>query len=514
MQKAIIYTRVSTDEQAEKGFSLRDQKDRLERYCRENNIEVVKHFQDDASAKTFERPAWRELMQFLSQNKGIINKVLVLKWDRFSRDASLSYQTRDKLKKLGVEVDAIEQSINSNVPENQILQALYFAVPEVENKRRSINTMSGMRKAKKEGRWVASAPFGYKNSRDAQNKPQIIPSEKAVLVEHAFKLYSSGMYDKEQVRKMLIKEGMTLTKNAFATMLHNPVYIGKIRIEAWENEIEEIVDAIHQPIVSQELYNQVQIIALGKKRKLAKPQKQNSELPLRGNLTCSKCGKNLTGSASKGNGGKYFYYHCRPGCTERFRAENAHDSFEQWLESISIKPEIASLYLAIMEDVFKTEEGDREKEIAVLEMEKLAKQETLTKASVKLVNDDIDKPTFLRIKAQMESESNDLTNRINTLKYTETGFQKYSRYSFSLLSDLKRYYKEAELDVKQKLVGLIFPKKLVFEDNTYRTNSSSDLLNLLTNTGAGFNGYKKEKASVSGSQSCQVSPPGLEPWTR
>ena len=53
MQTAIIYTRVSTDDQAEKGFSLRDQKDKLVKYCDANGIEVLKHFEDDGySAKT------------------------------------------------------------------------------------------------------------------------------------------------------------------------------------------------------------------------------------------------------------------------------------------------------------------------------------------------------------------------------------------------------------------------------------------------------------------------------
>tara|TARA_B110000211_G_C14067969_1_gene548569 strand:+ start:2092 stop:2316 length:225 start_codon:yes stop_codon:yes gene_type:complete len=48
MKKAILYIRVSTDEQANTGFSLRDQKDKLLKYCQSNNIEVLKVFQEDS----------------------------------------------------------------------------------------------------------------------------------------------------------------------------------------------------------------------------------------------------------------------------------------------------------------------------------------------------------------------------------------------------------------------------------------------------------------------------------
>ena len=65
MANVILYTRVSTDEQAEKGFSLRDQKEKLERFADANGYTVVHHFQDDHSAKTFDRPAFKKLLDFV-----------------------------------------------------------------------------------------------------------------------------------------------------------------------------------------------------------------------------------------------------------------------------------------------------------------------------------------------------------------------------------------------------------------------------------------------------------------
>ena len=74
------------------------------------------------------------------------------------------------LTKLGVEPQAIEQPLDLNIPENKIMLAFYLSAPEVENDRRSLNTIAGMRRAKKEGRWVSTAPRGYENKYDAGNK--------------------------------------------------------------------------------------------------------------------------------------------------------------------------------------------------------------------------------------------------------------------------------------------------------------------------------------------------------
>ena len=56
MKNVIIYTRVSTDDQAKVGYSLAHQKCVLERYCKLRKLHILKHYQDDYSAKDFERP--------------------------------------------------------------------------------------------------------------------------------------------------------------------------------------------------------------------------------------------------------------------------------------------------------------------------------------------------------------------------------------------------------------------------------------------------------------------------
>ena len=70
MKRAILYCRVSSDEQA-KGGSLKYQEDALRRYCESNGIEVVDVYREDYSAKTFNRPEMNSIFYMQSESPGL-----------------------------------------------------------------------------------------------------------------------------------------------------------------------------------------------------------------------------------------------------------------------------------------------------------------------------------------------------------------------------------------------------------------------------------------------------------
>jgi site-specific DNA recombinase len=88
---------------------------------------------------------------------------------------------------------SIEQPLDMDIPESKIVLAIYLTTPEVENDRRALNTLHGMWRAKKEGRYLGIDPIGYKNGRNAQNKPFLIPNEKAEIVRWTFQELSRGV---------------------------------------------------------------------------------------------------------------------------------------------------------------------------------------------------------------------------------------------------------------------------------------------------------------------------------
>ena len=91
----VIYTRVSTDEQKENGYSLPDQERKLRQHCRETNKRILNHYQDDYSAKDFEhRPEWKKILSFIKtyQKSPLpIHSIVILRPDRYSRNLILSF---------------------------------------------------------------------------------------------------------------------------------------------------------------------------------------------------------------------------------------------------------------------------------------------------------------------------------------------------------------------------------------------------------------------------------------
>lgn len=200
---ADLYVRVSTDEQAEKGYSQRNQEELLRKYCTINGIQIRDVIYEDHSAKTFNRPQWKKLLVNLKKNKNKIDLVLFMKWDRFSRNAGDAYQMISLLRKLGVEPQAIEQPLDLTIPENKMMLAFYLAAPEVENDRRALNTFHGLRRARKEGRYMGMAPYGYANKITEDGKKYIAPVLKeAKLVRWIFEEIAKEIFNTESIYHM------------------------------------------------------------------------------------------------------------------------------------------------------------------------------------------------------------------------------------------------------------------------------------------------------------------------
>ncbi len=160
---AVIYTRVSTDDQATKGNSLFDQEELLRKACAQDNVEIIDHIQDDGySAKTFHRPGFQRLLEALKNGKIKVDFLYVVRWDRFSRNMENGFLMLRDLRNYGVDVKCLEETYDTSDPAAVMLRAIKMAEPEMDNRRRAKNTQMGIRRTRKEGRYACgAAPIGY-----------------------------------------------------------------------------------------------------------------------------------------------------------------------------------------------------------------------------------------------------------------------------------------------------------------------------------------------------------------
>ncbi|MDB5274693.1 MAG: resolvase [Chitinophagaceae bacterium] len=512
VKRAFLYIRVSTDEQA-KGYSPDHQEEQLRKYCGIFGIEVVAVFKEDYSAKTFERPEFRKLLELAKKNKGKIDYLLFINWSRFSRNTADAYSMIGTLRKLQIEPQATEQPLDLTVPEQKMMLAFYLSAPEVENDRRSLNVLAGMRRARKSGRWPGNARIGYKNIRDEKGSAWIVPSDQAPLMIEAFNEMEKALITQKELFLKLKRKGLKCAEKNFYYALKDPIYCGKIFVPAYKDEEACYVKGVHDPLISEELFMDVQDILSGRKNKYPARQTRNDELPLRGFLECPKCGGNMTGSASKGNGGKYYYYHCQPGCKERFKAEDANKLFLKELSKIRANSDILEAYHIALKDKFSENEKDASKTVQKLNEEIKKNQERIFSAEKKMLDEEIAASEYRSIKNRYESTISDLMREKAKMETLDSNYLDYLKGSVAILKSIDRAYESADLVIKQKIIGSIFPEKLIFENNQYRTKSINRAVALIAQNNSKLLGHKKGLNENLIIQSSNVGPVGIEPTT-
>lgn len=512
MKNAVIYTRVSTRDQKEHGNSLKDQETRLRDYADQRGYTVLKHFQDDASGTTFDRPAFKELLEFLKKNKGNVNYLLFMKWDRFSRNSSESMGMVNFLLDQDVKPIAIEQELDFSIPENLLISAIYQILPHIENIRRNRNTKTGMRRGSKDGYWMNNAPIGYKNAKDEFGKPILVHGEKATLIEQAFYLVAHSHLPILEVLRTLRKRGLTISKSQFFRLLRNPVYKGYIIIPAWETEQAEQVRGRFMPIVDERLFGLVQRRLSQKGRKQRVSLERQTAYPLRGVLRCEVCGCLMTSSQSRSKTTRlYSYYHCQSPCKCRVAVADAHGWVNSQLRDMTMPPEIIRLYRKIAEDVFKKAHLDFKSDIDRFEKDRYRLTEKRKNALSLYAEGKINHDEYEILRKDCEDGLSEVDANLANVQQPVTQFKQYLSEGLSLLENLVDRYEHAPVDVQRKLLSSIYPENIVLTGKNYRTPRINEAITIITKKVNELGGIVNGKNPQEQDFSHTVARTGIEP---
>jgi site-specific DNA recombinase len=485
MKVADLYVRVSTDEQAQKGYSPRSQEHVLRQYCEVKNIAVRSVIFEDHSAKTFNRPEWKRLLITLKKYKLKTDLLLFTKWDRFSRNTSDAYQMITTLKKLGVEPQAIEQPLDLTIPENKMMLAIYLTTPEIENDRRGLNTFFGIRQAKKEGRWMGKAPVGYANKAKEDGRRYIaIKEPEASIMKWVFESLAEGIYSGEHILRAANEKGLKCAKNNFYTMIRSPVYCCKIKVPEYKDEPARLVQGLHVPLITEALFYKVQDVLDGRKREYGLPIATPDELQLRNFLKCPKCHRMLTGSASKGKTTYRVYYHCRSSCGVRYPAELVNNAFLEELTQLMPRRGYSELFVDAVTDCYnnQTRSVREERKDLIHQINELTGR--TDKARDLLLLDEIESGEFRRIKEECNEKITRLEARLNEVMVqnsTLLDIRPIAEAAIKSLELLDKLYDDATIQGKRYLVGMLYPEKLTFDGvgcRTLKMNEGAEVIYL------------------------------------
>ena len=498
--RVILYKRVSTDEQANKGFSLGFQDDILRSYCKRMDYTIVGDYIEDFSGKNFERPEYKKMFEQLKKESNSIDLLIVSRWDRFGRNIEFCLTQKRLINELGIELNAVEQPIGFSATESGIMMlSMYLAHGQADREGIVSRTSNGSNKARRNGYFLGRAPYGYRRKRTTDNKASLdIFEEEATFVRQAFEEVALGIDSVEAIFKRLFREGMNITKQTFYRMFLNPTYCGRIHVTAHLDLPEEIVEGKHDGIISVETYLKAQAKKTNNRWKGTIPKREKTELPLRNFLKCPVCDGNLTGSPSKGRNKKYYYYHCRQSCPTRVQASVAHSNFICLLEKISIKAEYTDLFIETLLQTVIQYEGDSENELRRLRYELKSSSEQLTKLDQQLIENRIPTERYNRLSETLEKKIGEIKINIIELEDRKKPNKENLGKAVWIMSNLSKVYESADYKGKRKLLAVLFPEKIILEKDKCRTTLNNEVLALIASISASF---QQKKSGTIGENS-------------
>lgn len=512
----ILYCRVSTDEQTE-GCSLDMQERYLRAYCDNHNYNIVGDYKEDYSAKHHDlrRPRLKQLYDYCKRHRNEVDKVLFLRWDRFTRN--LEFATTYKRKfydELGIEINSIESPIDFKGTEWSMLLGMYCGAAHTEDEKISRRTKDGIHGTLLKGKCSNKAPRGYVNKRTDKGESYVdIDEPQAKAIRQAFREVAKGVEAPNNIRRRLCPN---IQKDAFYRMLRNIFYIGQIRVPAYKEDPEQIVKGQHQAIIDVETFDKVQDILSGKRKSEPKLSKAiDPDLFLRKYIVCPICGYSITGATSRGKGGKYKYYNCcHDGKHLRRPADYVNDKFATWVGGMKPNKEVLDLYTEVLQDLRGEHKKDVQKETETLHR-KIEKVEALRNgADDKLCEGILSSEVYKRITERYEHQIHKLQEHIDLLQTDTKGLREKIDYSVNIIANLGLFMKDAPVKVKCKLLSSMFPQKIEFDGEKYRTQSYNQVLDLIFQETNKLRGYGEKESEKPVAVSHSVPRPRIELGTK
>lgn len=267
MNKVAVYIRVSTLSQLEEGYSIEEQKAKLESYCDIKDWHIYKVYTDGGfSGSTTERPALEQLIKD-AQSK-LFDTVLVYKLDRLSRSQKDTlYLIEDIFLKNNIEFVSLLENFDTSTPFGRAVIGLLSVFAQLEREQIKERMQLGKLGRAKSGKSMMWAKTSYGYNYDKETGSMTVNEYEALAVKEIFTSYLAGM-SITKLRDKINDEYPKQPAWSYRTIrgiLANPVYCGLNQYKG------QTFQGTHKAIISLVDFEQTQ-------RELAKRQQTAKEL--------------------------------------------------------------------------------------------------------------------------------------------------------------------------------------------------------------------------------------------
>jgi site-specific DNA recombinase len=441
-----------------------------ERICREyaekEGFEIVEVFiEKGESAKTTDRKELKRLLDTCTVKSGNIHAVIAYKVDRISRNIADYSFIRVRLKKYGVEIKSVTEFFE-DTPAGRFMENIIANVSQFDNDVRTERSVGGMKEAALEGRYVWLAPLGYRNGK-MNGKSNIIPNALAPLMKEVFELVATRFGSTNEIRLIMAKKGLVnkhgqpIPRAHFHRLLRNTLYKGIIK------KFGKNYNGTFEPIVSTELFDDVQQILKGRMKKVKHYLHDNVDFPLRRFVT-NEDGKQLTGYWSQGKRLKYPYYSFSlPNTT--IRKEVLEQKFMGFLAQYTFDKDHLNVIREYLIKHFKQQSTNQQDNKEMIQkriieinaqIDNLIKLESKGSISSAILEDRVTK---------FDTELEELKRLLMQRENKEVSIPRLLTFAAEVLKEPYLLWQNASLAVRKKLQVFEFPQGVVFDGINFRT---------------------------------------------
>jgi site-specific DNA recombinase len=204
--RAVLYARVSTDEQARSGYSLAQQLEALREYAAREGYEVLEEVSDPGqSGASLERPGMDRVRDLVAA--GGVSVVLAQDRDRFSREPAYTYLLRREFGEHGCELRSLNDHGDGS-PEGELTDGILDQLAKYERAKIAERSRRGMLRKAREGKVIVPGipDYGFRvnDTRDGY----VVDEGRMPLVRRIFYMVGVEAYSINRVVSTLAEEGI------------------------------------------------------------------------------------------------------------------------------------------------------------------------------------------------------------------------------------------------------------------------------------------------------------------
>jgi len=503
----IIYTRVSSLEQAQNNGSLEVQMKYCDKFVLDNKIPVCARFGGTyESAKTDGRKEFKRMIEYARKHKNV-SYIIVFNYDRFSRTGAAASQLSEQLRKEGIIVKSVTQDIDTSTAIGRLQENFFHLLNNFDNTLKSERTTINTREVMLKGYWPYITPLGYKNLKPKHRAcfHEYVITDKGKYIRKGFQMIAERKYQFKEVIDHLRRHGVDITAKSFRYVFSNSFYAGFVTGKLVGGKL---INGQHPPLIDiktfmvvQNILNDVPVAGVPK-------VSRHDEVPLKTFAKDEISQMPFTGYKTKGN----WYYKIKEGqYPVNVSANKLNGLFVTLLSGYEYNPALKTTIASTLKSKLKEKLVDLTKDATQAKKKISEKKSLLDKVEQKFINDQISEEVYQKHASKLKEEIAELSKESDASLINGSNLENAVEKCLSIAQNLSQSWLTAEYESKQRLQKLIFPEGILYnkQNEVVRTPRVNSLFAAIPILAGDSSENKKADSSKNRLQSNEVPFAGM-----